>query len=132
MPAAGPTKGRRRALNGSIELSSPRIIRFRHRAFLSAESLRGIATNVGHCFGIDSAGGGQRIAHCGNARIIAHNVGERLRADVASASVADAISCLKSRLRFRQLSVFVVTETEGRDTVVFDFNHELRRVGRAA
>ena len=57
---------------------------------------------------------------------------ERFRADVACAAVPDAVGRGEFGSRFRQLPVFVVTETERSDSIVLDLDHELGRIRFAA
>ena len=119
-------------MHGGIQFRRPRVIRFRDRAFLGAESLGGIASDVRHRFGIDPSGGGQRIAHRSDTRIVAYDVGESFRANIARASVPNPIGRLESRAGFWPLALFIVAETERGDSVAFDFDHELGGIGGAA
>ncbi len=79
-----------------------------------------------------ASGGGQRIAHRGDTRIVAYDVGQSFRANIARASVPDPIGRFESRAGFRPLAVFIVAETERSDPVAFDFDHELGGIGGAA
>ncbi len=132
MPAAGPAESGGPALHRAVEFRGVRVVGLRDRALLRAECLGRIAPNIRHRFRIDATGGRQRVTNRDDGRVIAHDMDEGLRADVARSAVANPIGRFESCARFRQLPAFVVTEAERSDPVVFDLDYELGRIRRAA
>src|SRR5262245_37736627 len=113
VPASGPAEGRGGALYLRSPLGGARIVGLGDGALLVGERLSRIAPRGLCILGIGIACGRQRIAErVEDAVARAHDVGDRIGADIAGAAVADAIVDEKTGADVRALALHIVAEAQ--------------------
>ncbi len=131
-PTARPTKRCRRARDTRHQHRAIRIVLRRNAALLRAEGNRSILPDVLAGLGINATEGRQRIGEArnkaapGKAAIHQH---DRIAADVAARSVANAIRRGKRHLGASGQAIHIVAEAQEDRAVIFNFRDKRRRVG---
>jgi hypothetical protein len=125
VPASGPAELRRCALHPGEPTRHLRVIGFRDSALLDPERLRRVQPDALQRLEVDPSCRSQRIPELVDTRERRDHPGDRLGAEIARPTVADAIGHVELGAFFRLPPALVVPEAEVGDTVGLDLDHEI-------